>query len=45
LAKLETADLELAVAQAEAALAMSEAQLEQTKKALAPRTWPPPRLA
>jgi len=32
LAKLETADLELAVAQAEATLAISEAQLEQTKK-------------
>jgi len=32
LAKLETADLELVVAQAEAALAMSEVQLRQTKK-------------
>ncbi len=32
LARLETADLELAVAQAEATLAMSEAQLEQIRK-------------
>lgn len=36
LARLETTDLELAVAQAEAALAMSEAQLERTRKGARP---------